>query len=71
MSTKKEREIISLRNRKNQMNPDGKEAIRAMDQALSLSCLKKIDVDMIVAHGTGTAQNGKIEEKKHDSKIDL
>ncbi len=42
-----------------------------MDQALSLSCLKKKDVDMIVAHGTGTAQNGKIEEKKHDSKIDL
>ena len=44
-----------------QMNPDGQEAIRAMDQALSLSCLDKKDVDLIVTHGTGTTQNDKIE----------
>ena len=46
-----------------QMNPDGKEAIRAMDQALSLSVLDKKDIDLIVAHGTGTTQNDKIESQ--------
>jgi len=46
-----------------QMNPDGKEAIRAMDQALSFSGLEKKDVDLIVAHGTGTIQNDKIESQ--------
>jgi len=46
-----------------QMNPDGKEAIRAMDQALSFSGLDKKEVDLIVAHGTGTVQNDKIESQ--------
>lgn len=46
-----------------QMNPDGNEAIRAMDQAVSLSGLDKKDVDLIVAHGTGTIQNDKIESQ--------
>ena len=46
-----------------QMNPDGKEAIRAMDQALFLSGIEKKDVDLIVAHGTGTTQNDKIESQ--------
>jgi 3-oxoacyl-(acyl-carrier-protein) synthase len=46
-----------------QMNPDGKEAIRAMDQALSFSGFEKKDVDLIVAHGTGTTQNDKIESQ--------
>jgi 3-oxoacyl-(acyl-carrier-protein) synthase len=46
-----------------QMDPDGKEAIRAMDQALSFSGLKKEAIDLIVAHGTGTAQNDKIESQ--------
>ena len=46
-----------------QMNPDGKEAIRAMDQALCFSGLCKDDVDLVVAHGTGTTQNDKIESQ--------
>lgn len=46
-----------------QMDPDGKEAIRAMDQAVFLSKLDKNDVDFIVAHGTGTIQNDKIESQ--------
>lgn len=46
-----------------QMNPDGKEAIRAMDQAISFSGLESKDVDLIVAHGTGTIQNDKIESQ--------
>ncbi len=46
-----------------QMNPDGKQAVKAMDQALSFSGLCKDDVDLIVAHGTGTVQNDKIESQ--------
>ena len=46
-----------------QMNPDSKEEIRAMDQALSFSGLCKEDIDLIVAHGTGTMQNDKIESQ--------
>ena len=46
-----------------QMNPDGKEAVRAMDQALSFSGLEKRNVDLIVAHGTGTTQNDKVESQ--------
>jgi len=46
-----------------QMNPDGKEAIRAMEQALSFSGLDKNEVNLVVAHGTATMQNDKIESK--------
>ena len=46
-----------------QMNPDGLQAIRAMDQAISLANFDKKDIDLIVAHGTGTPQNDQIESK--------
>jgi len=46
-----------------QINPDGKQVVRAMDEALSMSHLCKNDVDLIVAHGTGTIQNDKIESQ--------
>ena len=46
-----------------QMNLDGKEAIRAIDQAFSFAGSEKKEVDLIVAHGTGTTQNDRIESQ--------
>lgn len=44
-----------------QLKPDGLEIIRAMDEAVQSSGLSKDDIDLIVAHGTGTAQNDRVE----------
>ncbi|MCC5466503.1 beta-ketoacyl-[acyl-carrier-protein] synthase family protein [Pelosinus baikalensis] len=46
-----------------QIKQDGTEIMRGMDEALSAAGLTKSDVDMIVAHGTGTVQNDKIESE--------
>jgi len=44
-----------------QMAPDGAEAVRAMEQAISRAGADKTEVDCIVAHGTGTIQNDRLE----------
>ena len=44
-----------------QMAPDGAEAVRAMEQAISRAEADKSEVDCIVAHGTGTIQNDRLE----------
>ncbi|MEF2965922.1 beta-ketoacyl synthase N-terminal-like domain-containing protein [Paenibacillus sp. M1] len=44
-----------------QIRPDGREIIAAIDQALASATCGKDEVDVIVAHGTGTIQNDRIE----------
>lgn len=46
-----------------QINSDGEQILRAMQEALEDSELKKEDIDLVVAHGTGTLQNDKVEAK--------
>ena len=46
-----------------QIDPSGTEIKRAMDQAFDVSGLSKSDIDLIVAHGTGTTINDKVESK--------
>lgn len=46
-----------------QMAPDGAEAVRAIEQAISRAGADKTEVDCIVAHGTGTIQNDKLESQ--------
>jgi len=44
-----------------QMDPEGRGAIKAMEQAVLSSGIGKEEVGLIIAHGTGTEQNDRIE----------
>lgn len=44
-----------------QMKNDGKEILRAMEQALYDSGLDRGEIDLVIAHGTGTTQNDRVE----------
>ncbi len=46
-----------------QIKEDGADIKRAMEQALTYSRLEKSEVDLIIAHGTGTILNDRIEAK--------
>lgn len=46
-----------------QLKPDGQDIKRTMDEALKFSNMDKTEVDLVVAHGTGTILNDKTEAK--------